>query len=208
MRIGVLGGSFDPVHTGHTAMAVKTAQVFGLSRIIFLPAGISPFKPAGPAAAPEQRVEMLRLAIACTVWPDGVRAVISDADILREGKSYTFESLQIIRSTLPREDELFFIIGADSLLELSAWHKADELTSRFNIISIARPGFSVPDIIPGFTRKISERLKAGIVPDFNCDVSSSMIRDKIAKGLPLDGLVARPVAEYIQCHGLYRRPHE
>jgi nicotinate-nucleotide adenylyltransferase len=180
MRLGVMGGTFDPVHVGHVAAARAAATRIALDRVLFVPAGQPPHK-AGHAT-PEQRYEMTRLAIA---GEPGFAA--SRIELDRPGPSYTVDTLRALRGP-----ELFFICGADAIRDLPTWHEWEELPKLATFVAVTRPGVAPPEVpcatyieIPGV------------------DVSSSAIRERVAAGLPIDGMVAPAVARYIHEHRLY-----
>lgn len=201
MKIGVLGGSFDPVHNGHLKMA-RVAQDASLDHVLFVPAKISPLKIGRMTASVEQRLDMLRLALA----GQGSAFEISTVDIEREGCSFTVDTMRILKAQYPGA-ELFFIMGADSLLTFGQWYKAEELAKLCTFITFARPGFVLreSDVTPFFDEAQRADLTKYMVRDFDVPVSSSEIRDAFARGeIPGRDVLPESVAAYIVEHGLYR----
>jgi nicotinate-nucleotide adenylyltransferase len=198
-KIGVMGGTFDPIHRGHLAVAKEACREAGLNEIIFLPAGQPYFKDLSTITAAEDRLNMLRLAVAGNPCYS-----ISRLEIDRPGPSYAVESMARIRAGLEPEDELFFIMGWDSLMTLPLWYEADRLVRLCRFIAAPRPGYPHPDItvlekdLPGISGRTIILEKPLI------DISATEIRRRVSQDLPIDHLVVPEVAAYIKDHGLYR----
>jgi nicotinate-nucleotide adenylyltransferase len=199
MKIGVLGGTFDPIHLGHLAIAEEARRLLALSQVIFMPAGQPYFKDTSVISPAEDRVKMLELAVA------GQPAyLISRLEIERPGPSYAVDSIAKIKAQLNPADELFFIMGWDSLLSLHLWHEAVRLIKLCRILAAPRPGYPPPDLrllepdLPGIARR------ATVMPGPLIDISATLIREKVRRGLPLDGLVPPAVVAYIRERGLYK----
>lgn len=196
-RVGLFGGSFDPVHNGHID-AARTAMSFAaLDGICFIPAAASPFKVGRMQASNSQRLDMLRLATS-----GEARFSISDVEIEKSGVSYTIETLVHFLTRSP-EVKFFFILGADSLATLYKWKEAERLVRSCEIITLARPGWDVGQI-EGFDAEVRDRLARGVVRDFSCEVSSTEIRRRVAAGESIVEMVHPDVCTYIQRQGLYR----
>lgn len=193
VRIGFLGGRFDPVHAGHLGAARAAWERHGLDRVIFVPAAHVPRKPDDWVASAGDRLAMLRLAI-----DSQPQFEVSDYELRKGGLSYTVETLRYFRESLPG-GELFWIVGGDQLARLHEWKDAPELAGLAEFIVIARPGHPLHPAgdIPGL------RLHRCDCPPIA--ISSTDVRDCVRRGQPLTGLVPESVAEYIAAHGLYRK---
>jgi nicotinate-nucleotide adenylyltransferase len=198
MKIGVLGGTFDPVHCGHLAVASEARRRLNLDEVVFMPAGHPYFKEAAAISTAEHRINMLKLAIEETPYFN-----ISYLEIERPGPSYAVDSMVKMKAQLKSSDELFFILGWDSLLTLPRWYEADRLIQLCRIVASPRPGFSQPDIhalekdLPGVSKRVVILDKPFI------DISATSIRDRVRQSLSIEGLVPTQVAKYIQEKALY-----
>lgn len=189
-RLGIFGGTFNPVHLGHVAVAEAAARAFRLARVLVVPAHVSPFRTAEAAPAPDAaRLAMVRLACA-----DHPVLEPSDAEIRRGGVSYAVDTVRTVAAAHPGA-EIFFILGMDSLSGLARWHEAAALCRLCSFIVLARPG--VPRVPPPPGARV-EYLEGD--PH---DVSSTDIRRRLAAGESVDGLVAPAVAAYIRENLLY-----
>jgi len=200
MKIAVLGGTFDPIHLGHLAIAEEAHRLLALNKVIFMPAGQPYFKDSAAISPAEDRIKMLELAISSQT-----DYLISRLEVERPGPSYAVDSMEQIKKQWNTADELFFIMGWDSLMSLHLWREADRLIKLCRIVAAPRPGYPQPKLkslekdLPG----ISER--AIVMERPLIDISATLIREKAAKGLPLDGLVSPAVAGYIRQKGLYKK---
>ncbi len=196
-RIGLFGGSFDPVHNGHLALARRALETVPLDRVLFIPAANSPFKRGRMHAGAEDRAEMLRLAL-----EGEPRFQLSRADLDRGGVSYSIDLVRGMREAYP-DAELCFLVGADSLAGLHHWYCAGELVRLCRFVSFGRTGTRIDPETLGFSPEINARLAADFVPDFDEPVSSTDVRDRLARGDPAPDLLPSSVAEYALRHGLY-----
>ena len=189
VRLGLFGGSFDPVHLGHLLVAQAACEEFALDRIHFIPAARSPFKPDSAPAPDPLRLRMLRLALA-----GNPRARVETMELLRGGTSY---SIDTVRTFAERERgaRLFWLIGADHVATLDKWRAAPELARQVEFLIIPRPGEPDASPPPGF---IVHHLRG-----FPLGVSSSVIRARARLGLPLEYLTGTAVARVIRDNGLY-----
>jgi nicotinate-nucleotide adenylyltransferase len=188
-RIGLFGGSFDPVHLGHLLVAQAAREELNLSRLFFIPAAQSPFKPdAKPTAVPE-RLRLLRLGLAGKTW-----CAIDEQEVQRGGVSYTINTVRDYAKRLPGA-ELYYLIGADHVAKLPQWRAAEELARLAEFVVIPRPGQAETT----FPAPFRGRWLAG----FPLGVSSSQIRARVKAGLPIDHLVPEAVAEAIRKYQLY-----
>jgi nicotinate-nucleotide adenylyltransferase len=192
--LGILGGSFNPPHRGHVALARHALRELDLRRVLLMPARVSPGKPVEEdpnPARPEHRLEMCRLAAA------GVEGVEACAlEIEREAPSYTVDTLRALHDEHP-EIALTFILGADVASTLPTWHEAAALPALAHFAVALRVG-GRPIVEPDHVGFPIIRLHMPMI-----DASSSLVRERVRRGLPVDELVGRPVAAYIAEHGLY-----
>ena len=198
MKIGVLGGTFDPVHLGHIAVAEEARTSLGLSDVILVPAGQPLLKPNRPITSAGHRLQMLRLAVA-----DKPNFKVSTMEIERPGPSYTVDTIAELRVQYGSGDEMYFIMGWGSLGQLPEWREPSRLISMCYLVAVPRPGWPRPDLealedsIPGISQRVVLLDKPQI------DISASAIRERAARGLSLRHLVPDAVAEYIREHKLY-----
>jgi len=189
-RIAFFGGTFDPIHAGHLAMAQAALEHLGLHRVYFVPARRNPFKEDGPQVDDEDRVEMINQAIAghphFGIW---------EGELDREGPSYTLDSIRYIERVYPNS-HLFWIIGYDQLAGLRNWYGIDQLVFKIGFILVARPGYTLAwPAIPGLTiYPVNNRM---------LDISSTGIRLKLAQGQQVGDELPPVVADYIRENGLY-----
>lgn len=188
-RLGLFGGSFNPVHRGHLLVAQAAQEELGLDRVVFIPAAQSPFKPATEPAPAAVRLQLLRLALAGQPHWD-----VDDLEIQRGGVSFTIETARTFAARYPGAG-LFYLIGADNVRTLPQWQSADELARLVEFVVIPRPG-EPPATLPAPFRLRTLR-------GFPLGVSSSAIRERVRAGLPVDLLVPGPVAEVIRNNRLY-----
>jgi nicotinate-nucleotide adenylyltransferase len=188
-RIGLFGGSFDPIHLGHLLVAGTAREELGLTRLFFIPAAQSPFKPESKPAPGRERLRLLRLALAGEAWCE-----IDEQEIQRGGVSYTIDTVRDFARRIP-ESERFYLIGADNVAQLPRWREADELARLTSFVAIPRPG----EIEITFPAPFRGRLLKG----FPMAISSSQIRARIKAGQPVDHLVPPAVAEAIRNSRLY-----
>ena len=200
MKLGILGGTFDPVHNGHLKIAVEVKQALGLDQVIFIPAGQSPFKVAYTMTPAEQRLEMLRLAM---TGDPGM--VISTVETERPGISYTVDTLNELRQQYSDDTGLYFIMGRDSLEKFAEWREPKKIIELASLVVIPRPGWIKPDLeaLEKSIRGISSRVIFLDSPEI--DISSTAIRELVSIGKPIENLVPGSIAEYINEHDLYRQ---
>jgi nicotinate-nucleotide adenylyltransferase len=203
-RFGILGGTFNPPHLGHLALARHARDELGLGRVLLMPAFRSPGKPPEDDPGPGHRLEMCRLAVADV---EGVEAC--PLEIERDGTSYTVDTLRALHAAHPNI-EITFILGADVARTLSSWHESHELPALAKFAVALRPGMEAEpiDLLP---REWRGQPEAGEGPAFPIiplsmpaiDISSSTVRRRLRHGLPVDGFVGPAVASYIAARGLY-----
>ncbi|MDR2356284.1 MAG: nicotinate-nucleotide adenylyltransferase [Clostridiales Family XIII bacterium] len=200
MRTGVFGGSFDPVHNAHLAIAERALAAGSLDRLLFMPVHAQPFKRGAGLSAGAQRMDMLRLAIG-----KDARFGTTDTELARGGVSYTIDSLRAIRDDGADRGEIFFLLGADMLLMLEKWYASEELLREFSFIAAQRPGCDAGDVrlcVAGLRRRYGTRVI--LMENAPMDISASEIRKRVRTGESIEGLVPASVGEYIYERGLYK----
>jgi nicotinate-nucleotide adenylyltransferase len=192
VRVGVFGGTFDPPHVGHLLVASDAREALKLDRLIFVPAGAQPFKiDRPPVASGQDRVEMLRLAIA-----DDANYVVDDAEINRKGLSFTVDTLEHLSERNPAA-KLFLLLGEDLLAGFEQWRNPARIRELATLAAVRRagPGSSgVEPIAPGVVMVSTRRV----------DVSSTEIRERLRAGKSIKGFVPESVERFIDARGLYR----
>ncbi|MCY4437451.1 MAG: nicotinate-nucleotide adenylyltransferase [Chloroflexi bacterium] len=198
MRIGILGGTFDPIHCGHLIAAAAACTEQRLDRVLFIPANRSPLKPAARASTCH-RVAMVRLAIA-----DRPAFALSTIDIERPPPSYAVDTVAALRRESP-DDSFVFIVGADQLAELPQWRAPEQLLHAVPVVALTRPAtaFSSLDALTSLSPAARARITVQEIPAV--DISASAIRKRVAAGKTIRHLTPAPVADYIETHQLYRR---
>ena len=188
-KIGLFGGSFDPVHLGHLLVAQAAREELQLDRLFFIPAAQSPFKPDSQPTSSAERLRLLRLGLAGKAWCE-----IDEQELQRGGVSYTITTLRDYHQRFP-EAQLFYLIGGDHVQQLPSWRDAEELARLAEFVVVPRPGqVEIP-----FPKPFHGRALKG----FPLGVSSSQIRARVKAGEPIDHLVPATVAEAIRGAGLY-----
>jgi nicotinate-nucleotide adenylyltransferase len=201
-RIGLYGGSFDPVHRGHLEVARSAQRAHGLERVVFLPTARNPMKPRGPRAANEDRAAMLRLAL-----QDEPALFVSPLELERAGTSYTVETLREIRAQVDPSAELCFVMGSDCLPDFPRWFRVRELFELARICVVEREGFAKADLdtlVPVLGAELVERLRRDFVERSPIPSSSTASREAAKAGRPEDGDLPEAVARYVRERGLYR----
>lgn len=199
IRLGLFGGSFDPVHLGHLLLAETCREACELDRVLFLPCGQSPHKPHGAIASGKQRAEMLELAVA-----GDPRFGVCRIELDRAGPSYTVETLQQLHAERPG-DELFFLMGADSLIDLPLWREPHAILELATIVAVNRGHRPPPDWESLELRLgpiVRDRVRLVEMPAI--DLSATDLRERIRLGRSVRFRVSRAVEEYIRQHGLYQ----
>jgi nicotinate-nucleotide adenylyltransferase len=197
VNIGVLGGTFDPIHSGHIIIAEKARLDLGLARILFVPAG-QPRLKSRKITLIAHRVEMVKRAIASNPYFE-----LSTVEIGRPGPSLSVDTVDIMQQQLGTGVELFFLVGWDSLAGLPQWKEPNRLVKLCKLVAVTRPGFSRPDLkaleslVPGVAQSV---VWLDIPP---VDISSTDIRNRVARGLSIHGLVPDEVEAYIKENKLY-----
>ncbi len=216
-RIGILGGTFNPVHCGHLAASEEVLKRLRLDRVLFVPASVPPHKTDEDLPSPGQRLDMVRLAIA-----GNPSLTLSDIEVMRGGPSYTIDTVRSLRSVHPGAD-LFFITGIDSFLDIRTWHEWEQLLSACAFVVLSRPGYHFTDLIKlgfldrsfdelalldsGKVRETAVRTARGweihLEAGFSSTISSTEIRRRVREGHSLKYLLPDAVEHYIITNGLY-----
>ena len=189
MRLGLYGGTFDPIHSAHVAVAEAAAIAFGLVKVLLIPNRIPPHKQEATGASFEQRLLMVKLAVAG-------HPLLEACDIERhEGKSYTIQTLESLRNAYGASARIYFIIGADAFAEAASWHRAEEVFRLTEFIVAARPGYEY-DTPAG---AVVHRMDSLQFVESSSSIRASMAAGETPTGMPLE------VAKYIENTGLYRK---
>ncbi|MBZ5647902.1 MAG: nicotinate-nucleotide adenylyltransferase [Acidobacteriia bacterium] len=223
MNVGLFGGTFDPIHRGHLAVARAAAKKFHLKRVYFVPSSVPPHRQGRPLASYHHRFAMVTLAT------QGDKGFIPSSLEAPNGPgfSYSIDTVRALRRGLGRRDRLHFIIGIDAFMDIGKWHKAESLLREVDFIVASRPGYSLADVARALPeairppesviRAIQETKPAGtlalgqtaihLLPDVRVPVSATQIRTAAARGRALGKFVDAAVAEYIQKTHLYKSRH-
>lgn len=222
MRIGFFGGSFDPPHQGHIALARLALERIRLDRVLVAPVGTQPLKREMAPASFDDRVAMVQLAIA---HEPQMALSLADAPRTDGRPNYTFATLKDLRSELAADDRLFFILGADSFLTIGTWHHAEDLLVSCDFVVGARPGFDLGRIAAALPENLSvaseenrgegclvlglrdstgKHSRLYLLPDLAEDISATEIRNAIREGSPAQTVLDPAVVTYIREHGLYQ----
>ena len=201
VKIAVLGGTFDPIHNGHLAVAATVRDSLGLDEVLLVPAG-RPWQKADRSVSPvEDRVAMVRLAIE---GRPGYR--MSTGEAHRGRDTYSVDTLAEIRRhrRLRDSDEVYFVLGWDSLIQFPGWYGPDEIIRLCILVAVPRPGYPRPDVsaLEKMVHGIRERVV--LLDEPHVDISASQIRERVVAGQSIADLVPAVVAGYIEEHGLYR----
>lgn len=195
MRIGILGGTFNPIHNAHLVVAAEVAQGFSLDKIIFVPSYLPPHKNDPDIAPSQDRFQMCLLAT-----KSNPSFSVSSLELERGGKSYSIETVKEFLNIYGEDTKLYFITGADAILEISTWKDIEELFQLCEFIVASRPGFQTDKI----DKHVLERTHLIKVPAL--DISSTDIRRRVREGRNIKYLVPEEVEEYIYKHKLYSQP--
>lgn len=229
MNIGLFGGTFDPVHRGHIALAKAALEQYKLHRIHFVPANSPPHKQRQPHLAFAHRFAMLALATAqekafVPSLLEGPPAAMDGTRKASEKPNYTIDTVRRLKQSFKASDKLFLLIGMDAFADIAKWHQAEALFRECEFIVASRPGYSLADVANALpeslrpraevTRPFEKQKASGdlvlkgatlhLMPDLHQPASATAIREAAAAGKPLGRFVDAPVAEYIKKMGLYR----
>ena len=201
LNIGLMGGTFDPIHMGHLVTAEEARQQFLLDYVIFIPAGLPPHKEKEQVTPAEHRYLMTTLAVMSNPY-----FVVSRVEVEKDERSYTIDTLRHFAARCAPGTNLFFITGADAILDILTWKDYTELLRLCTFIAVTRPGYPL-DKLDEITGKLSPELRAKIhlleIPALA--ISSTFIRKRVALGKTIKYLTPEPVEQYIKKHGLYKK---
>lgn len=199
-RIALFGGTFDPVHLGHTRVAEVAAEQLGAERVIFIPAKCSPLKGFLPHASDEDRLMMVTLAVA-----GNGRFAVSDCELKRPAPSFTIDTVRQFKREYGAQTAIHWLLGADSVPDLAHWYQIRELIDECNLTTMLRPGYA-PDFDrfePMWGARRVAKLKQDVVRTPLIDISSTEIRRRLAEGEEVGGMLHPEVLKYIQERHLY-----
>jgi nicotinate-nucleotide adenylyltransferase len=201
-KIALFGGTFDPIHRGHIGVARSAVDIIGADKLIFVPARCSALKAEAPAASDADRLEMIRLAVA-----DIEKFDISDWELQRPAPSYTIETVRHFRDEFGPDTALYWLLGADSIGELPRWYKIEELIDECFLTCMYRASCKRPDF-SAFAKSLgpdrAKKLQDNMIRTPLIDISSTQIRQRLARGQDVSDMVNPEVAAYIRRRGLYR----
>ena len=200
MKVGIIGGTFDPIHFGHIYLAEAARDAAGLDKLIFMPARLQPFKTDEDVTDCMHRFRMTELAVS------GIdRAEVSDYEIKQPELSYTINTLRAMKKSFDRETRIYFIIGTDAFLKIEKWKEPEELLADYSFVIGSRPGYKDYELKKHIL-KMQKLYNADIIKIENkqVDISSTEIREKLAKCEDVSEFLPEPVERYIKEHGLYK----
>jgi nicotinate-nucleotide adenylyltransferase len=198
MRVGVLGGTFDPIHIGHLVSAEEARMELKLERVIFVPAGLPPHKLDHVVSPVEHRLAMVELAIA-----SNPHFAVSRVDIDRFGPCYTVDTIDLLRNEWGPGVKIYFIMGSDSLLDILTWHNPGRLIRLCRFAVVSRPGYQVDlDELDALLPGVASRVHMLNAPQLA--ISSTDIQRRVREGLPIKYQVPKAVEDYIYQHKLYQ----
>jgi nicotinate-nucleotide adenylyltransferase len=199
LRVGILGGSFDPPHVGHLILAEEARDLLGLDRVLFAPAGQQPLKQEQPVTAVEDRVRMTELAIA-----GNPSFGLSRGDVDRLGPHYTVDLIAIIAARLPPGAELYFLMGFDSLRDLPKWREPEKLIRAAHLVALTRPDIPVDwEALEAALPGVRERVRLLDMPELG--IASRDLRERVRLGRSIRYMVTDAVGAYIEEKELYRQ---
>ena len=194
-KIGILGGTFDPVHKGHLEFAKAAYKKCGLDRVLFMPAYLPVFKLNQQVTPAKRRLEMVQLAVLSVPYFEAC-----DAELKRKGNTYTIDTLRAFSKEMPNT-ELFFLVSSDAAQTIKSWKEGDKIANYAHIVTSKRPGSKWAK---NFNEEsLDGKFKHILIEDKMLDISSSEIRDAVKSNKPIDKFVESSVAQYIEKNNLY-----
>ncbi len=205
-KIALFGGTFDPVHLGHTEVAADAAEQIGADKVVFLPAKRSPLKGFLPKGGAEHRLAMIALAIT-----ENEKFEVSDFELNKPAPSYTLETVRRFQLDYGSAGSIYWLVGADGVDDLQHWHAIEELIDACNLCTMCRAGSEPPDYAKFeglWGRRRVEKLRKKVIRTPLVDVSSTEIRRRLAANEDVADMLHPAVADYIRRHALYRRQNQ
>lgn len=199
-RLGIMGGTFDPIHIGHLACAEQVRESLGLDAVIFIPAGVPVYKKDKQVSPAAQRFEMCELAVASNPAFD-----VSAIEIEREGDTYTVDTLRQLREHYPENVELYFITGADAVFNIIKWRESAAIAELAELVAVTRPGYTVSQEQKDYLAEKSN-LSIHYLEVTALAISSSDLRKRVSEGRSIRYLTMLKVRDYIEEHQLYVHP--
>ncbi|HAE61085.1 MAG TPA: nicotinic acid mononucleotide adenylyltransferase [Eubacteriaceae bacterium] len=199
LKVGILGGTFNPIHYGHLLLAESARDRLGMDKVVFIPTGNNPFKTTDGDIDADHRCEMTKRGIASNDYFE-----ISDIEIKRQGYTYTIDTLRELEKDYS-DDELYLIVGADIVFEIDAWKSAEEVLKKISLVTTFRPGYD-QERLDIRVEELKELYRARILKLYTpeMDISSSEIRSRVKHGYSIKYLLPESVEEYIYQQNLYR----
>ncbi len=196
-RLGIMGGTFDPIHYGHLRMAEEARQAYALDQVVFVPNGQPPHKTHTRLSSAEDRYQMAKLATASNPHFD-----CSRVEIDRDGPSYTLDTVRHFRQEYSELDALYFITGADAILQILTWHQPENLVQQCEFIAATRPGFDLEHFTQVAPPEFLQRVSFLTIPGL--DISSTDLRRRVQEGRSIKYLTPESVEEFVLERRLYR----
>lgn len=199
-RYGIMGGTFDPIHTGHLVVAEEVRQQFNLDKVIFMPTGVPPHKSGEKVASGEHRYEMALLATVTNPYFE-----ISRLELDRKGVTYTVDTIMDLKKLYKNNIDIYFITGADSLLQLHTWKDSEKILEMCKIVAATRPGYDLTDMedrLKELNEDNEEKINTITIPGLQ--ISSTDIRKRVSSGKTIKYLLPESVEVYIKKYNLYK----
>lgn len=197
-RLGIMGGTFDPIHNGHLACAEQVREAFHLDAIVFIPTGQPIFKRGKRIAPARERLAMCRAAVSDNPYFD-----VSALEVLREGDTYTIDTLRILRKHYPENVKLFFIAGADAIASVSMWKDASKMGALATFIGVDRPGYELTDQQRQAIKESAKGITLSFITIEALAISSSELRRRLETGLSIRYLTPQVVVDHVMEHRFY-----
>ncbi len=203
LRLGIMGGTFDPIHFGHLICAEQAREQFDLDYVVFMPTGSPAFKADTKVSAAEHRYNMVVLATRKNTKFD-----VSRLEIEREGVTYTYDTLRYLRDSLTDDTELFFITGADAIISVLKWKNAEKMVELAHFVAATRPGYDYSELMESVDENADLSGKVSFFDVPGLAISSTDLRERISEGKSITYMTPISVSDYIHSHSLYTNEHK